>query len=140
MSQSLKLSKSERQQIIFDFLKNKPNPLYTVEETKYGKYIVKPKQIEIEEETINEEPDDEPQPMKPINDRQQMKRERRKRNRRAKQDAKRILDALTNLINSNNNDESSDDEDEDKPRAPPIIEQPNLNPGPITIKRRRLAF
>jgi len=140
MSQSLKLSKSERQQIIFDFLKNKPNPLYTVEETKYGKYIVKPKQIEIEEETINEEPEDEPQPMKPINDRQQMKRERRKRNRRAKQDAKRILDALTNLINSNNNDESSDDEDEDKPRAPSIIEQPNLNPGPITIKRRRLAF
>ena len=54
--------------------------------------------------------------------------------KRAKQNAKRILDALTNLINE---EASSDDE---VPRAPPLVEQNNYNPGPITFRRRRLAF
>lgn len=143
-----KLTKAEREKIIFDFLKGKPNPLYEVSETKYGKYIVKQKHIEVEEEEQHEEPEEEeeevqpapqPQLVKPPIDRNQARRERRKRNRRAKQDAKKILDALTNLINGNNQDESSDD-DEDIPRAPPLVEQPQLQPQQITFKRRRLAF
>ena len=146
-----KLTKAEREKIIFDFLKGKPNPLYEVSETKYGKYIVKQKHIEVEEEEQHEEPEEEeeehpqiniqPPQMKPPIDRNQARRERRKRNRRAKQDAKKILDALTNLINGNNQNDSSDEEDEDRPRAPPLVEQPQFQPPQqITFKRRRLAF
>ena len=146
-----KLTKAERERIIFSFLKGKPDPLYDVQETKYGKYIVKPKQIQIEEEEQHEEPEEEepeeeePQ-MKPRNvpppqvkASNEARRERRKRNRRAKQDAKRILDALTNLINGNNQDESSDELDE-RPRAPQLVEQPNFNPQQLNFRRRRLAF
>ena len=141
-----KLTKAQREQIIFSYLKGKPNPLYDVQETKYGKYMVKPKQIEVEEEEVKEpEPEEEPEesinepkPVKPINDKQNARRERRKRNRRAKQDAKRILDALTNLINSSNpSDDSSDDE---QIKAPPLVEQPNFQPAQVSFKRRRLAF
>ena len=128
-----KLTRREREQIIFNHLKGKPNPLYEVHETKHGKYVVKPKQIQIEEEeAINEEPE----PTKPIKERD----ERPKRNQRAKQDARRILEALTSIINSNeSSDESSDDDD--IPRAPPLIEPTNFNPQPqLTYRRRRLAF
>ena len=136
-----KLTKAQREQIIFAHLKGQDNPLYEVTQTKYGKYVVKPKQIQVEEETINEEPEEEeeeepkPQPVK-------QSYERRKRNRHAKQDAKRILDALTHLINSNDGDYESSDEssDDDRPRAPPLVDQPNVNPGPIIIRRKRLAF
>ena len=64
-----------------------------------------------------------------------------------------IFEAVNKLINEKWNGESatilqdeimeivsSDDEDDERPRAPPIIEQPNLNPNPITFRRRRLAF
>ena len=143
MSQS-KLTKSERERIIFNHLKGIEDPLYEVTQTKYGKYVVKPKLIEVEEEEAINEPEqeeetvNEPEPVKPINDRQSARRERRKRNRHAKQNAKRILDALTNLINSNNDDESSDDEE--RPKPPQLIEQPNFNPQKLSFHRRRLAF
>ena len=150
-----KLTKAERERIIFDFLKGKPNPLYEVSETKYGKYIVKPKVIQLEEEEQHETPEEpeeeeeeEPQvkqmnvpppSMKPLIDKAEAKRERRRRNRRAKQDAKRILDALTNLINAN--DESSDELDDETQRAPPLVEQPNIRPvQQLSFRRRRLAF
>ena len=145
-----KLTKAQREQIIFNHLKGKEDPLYEVSQTKYGKYIVKPKQIQLEEETINEpepeeeeqedEPINEPQQMKPTYDRQQARRERRKRSRHAKQDAKRILDALTNLINSNNGSDSSDDEQPMEHQEPQIIEQPNFGPTKLSFHRRRLAF
>ena len=145
-----KLKKSERERIIFQHLKGIDDPLYEVSQTKYGKWIVKARSIEIEEEEVKEpEPEEEEpeeqltklQPVKLASDKQQAKRERRKRNRHAKQNAKRILDALTNLINSNNNGEDDDDSsDDDKPHAPQLIEQPNINPGPLIIRRRRLAF
>ena len=146
-----KLTRREREHIIFQFLKGKPDPLYDVEETCHGKYVVKPKQIQVEEEEEEEvkevelvkqtKPADEPKPTK-----QQLKRERRKQNRRAKQDAYRILEQLNRLINANQGiDGSSDDEliDEQQDyRAAPLIEQPNLNPNPkpITFKRKRLRF
>lgn len=134
-----KLTRAQRQQIIFNHLRGKDDPAYEVIETNHGKYIVKPKQIELEEEEPNEEPNEEPKA--PKNDRvTQAKRERRKRNRRAKQDAKRILDALTNLINSPGNDED-DDSSEGVQRAPPLIEPSNFNPQPqLSFRRRRLAF
>lgn len=142
MSQS-KLTKSEREQIIFDFLKNKPNPLYEVSQTKYGKYIVKPKLIEVEEEEQQEaeQQEEEPKPVKkPVYDKAEAKRERRRRNRHAKQDAKRILSALTNLINSNNGSDESDDGQPIEQQAPRLIEQPNYGPTKLSFHRRRLAF
>ena len=89
-----KLSKSQRQQIIFNYLKGQPDPLYEVQETKYGKYIVRPKQIELEEEEEPEPKELEPRtqdlgpetkdPKPEKFDRNAARRERRKRNRRAK--------------------------------------------------------
>ena len=140
-----KLTKAQRERIIFNHLKGIEDPLYEVSETKYGKWLVKPKHIEIEEE--EERPEEQPpQPQAPKPkleefDRNAARRERRKRNRRAKQDAKKILDALTNLINSNNESDSSDNGDtEERQRAPPLVEAPNFHPQQLSFRRRRLAF
>ena len=142
-----KLTKSEREKMIFNHLKGIEDPLYDVSQTKYGKWIVKAKQIQLEEEEQPEqEPEEEeqeqiPQPIKkPTYDKAEAKRERRRKNRRAKQDAKRILNALTNLINSNNGSDSSDDEQQQAIRAPPLVEPNNYNPGPLTFRRNRLRF
>lgn len=141
MDQSAKLTKSQHQQIIFNYLKGKQDPLYDVSETKYGKYIVKPKQLVEEEEeeakveTHSEEEestqsssDDEPQ-IEPVKQRKQVKR-----NQRVKQDAKRILDALTSIINE------TDSSDDDYQQAPPLVEPNNFHPQQLSFRRRRLAF
>ena len=144
-----KLTRRERERIIFQFLKGKPDPLYDVEETCHGKYVVKPKQIQVEEEEEEDvkevelvkptKPADEPKPTK-----QQLRRERRKQNRRAKQDAYRILEQLNRLLNANQGiDDSSDDEPIDEQqayRAAPLIEQPNYNNQKLSFKRKRLVF
>ena len=144
-----KLTKSEREKMIFNHLKGIEDPLYEVSQTKYGKWIVKAKPIEVEEEEVKEseqEPEEEeqeqiPQPIKkPTYDKAEAKRERRRKNRRAKQDAKRILNALTNLINSNNGSDSSDDEQPIEHQAPQLIDQPNFGPTKLSFHRRRLAF
>lgn len=150
MSSEPKLTRRERENIIFQYLKGKPDPLYEVEETCHGKYVVKQKQIQLEEEEEKEKQD---KPSK-----QQLKRERRRQNRRAKADAYKILEQLNRLLNTQDepNDESSDDEhirnvhvendealpDEKEYRAPSLINQPNLNnnPGPLSFKRKRLRF
>ena len=138
-----KLTRRERERIIFDYLKGKPNSLYDVEETCHGKYVVKPKQIQIEEEEEEEAPKEpvkqveEPKPTK-----QQLKRERRKQNRRAKQDAYRILEQLNRLLNVSNEEPDSDDEptNEQAYRAAPLVEQPNFNNQKLSFKRKRLRF
>ena len=144
-----KLTRREKERIIFAYLKGQPNPAYDVEETCHGKYVVKPKQVQVEEEEEEEAPIEEPKPIKQTDEpkltKQQLKRERRKQNRRAKQDAYRILEQLNRIINANQEaDDSSDDEPINEPayRAASLIEQPNLNPnpGPITFKRKRLRF
>ena len=145
-----KLTKSEREKIIFNHLKGIEDPLYEVSQTKYGKWIVKAKQIQLEEEEAVNEPEPEVQEitsnnkLQPINDKQQARREKRKRNRRAKQDAKRILDALNNLINSNNEpDDESDDIINDQqqqftPQVSDINPSINYNPVPSLRYRRRV--
>ena len=143
--ESPKLTRRERERIIFDYLKGKPDPLYEVHETNHGKYVVEQKQIQLEEEETKEEPIKQEKPS-----RNQLKRERRRQNRRAKADAYRILEQLNRLLNTNeepSNDSSddeqeNDDEESQGPRAPPIINQPNLNPnpGPLTFRRKRLRF
>ena len=132
-----KLTRAQREKIIFQHLKGIDDPLYEILQTKHGKYIVRPKAIQLEEESINEEPEVQPvakTPVKPINEKQEAKREKRKRNRRAKQDAKRILDALNNLISSNSvaSDESNDEE--------PINVQQQQYPVPVRYQRRVLRF
>ena len=140
-----KLTRRERERIIFDYLKGKPDPLYTVEETCHGKYVVKQKQIQIEEEESDDEPEEEPKAKpveQPKQSKQQLKRERRKANRRAKADAYKILEQLNRLINASNNQplEEEDESDDDRPRAPQIIEQPNFNNQKLSFKRKRLRF
>ena len=142
-----KLTRRERERIIFDYLKGKPDPLYTVEETCHGKYVVKQKQIQIEEEESEAEPE---QPPKPTDkqSKQQLNRERRRANRRAKADAYKILEQLNRLINASNNQAPDDEEESDDIptndqafRAAPLVEQPNLNPNPkLSFKRKRLRF
>lgn len=153
--ESPKLTRRERERIIFDYLKGKPDPLYEVHETNHGKYVVEPKQIQLEEES---EPEPPQEPVKQLKQdkpsRNQLKRERRKQNRRAKADAYRILEQLNKLLNVNDepNNDSSDEpasvgydealDEEQQYRAPRLIEQPNLNnqPGPLSFKRKRLRF
>ena len=133
-----KLTRAQREKIIFQHLKGIDDPLYEVLQTKHGKYIVRPKAIQLEEEeSMKESPEVQPvakTPVKPINEKQEAKREKRKRNRRAKQDAKRILDALNNLISSNSvaSDESNDEE--------PINVQQQQYPVPVRYQRRVLRF
>ena len=137
---SNKLTRSERERIVFNHIKGIDDPLYDVQETKYGKWLVKPKQIQIEEEEEHQEPEPVSQ-IKPTNDKQEAKRERRRRNRRAKQDAKRILDALTNLISSNNDDDESIDDQQQQPQPHVMFEQQANNvPTRKVIKRRVLRF
>ena len=138
-----KLTRAQREKIIFQHLKGIDDPLYEVLQTKHGKYIVRPKAIQLEEEeSMKESPEVQPvvkapvkQPEpKPTNDKLEAKREKRKRNRHAKQDAKRILDALNNLISSNSvaSDESNDEE--------PINDQQQQYPVPVRYQRRVLRF
>ena len=140
-----KLTRAQREKIIFQHLKGIDDPLYEVLQTKHGKYIVRPKAIQLEEESINEEPEvkpvakapvKQPEP-KPTNDKQDAKREKRRRNRRAKQDAKRILDALNNLISSNN---EADDELSDDATSINTNVQQQQYPVPVRYQRRVLRF
>lgn len=136
MDKSSKLTKSQRQQIIFNYLKGKEDPLYEVQETKYGKYIVKPKQLveeEEEEEKAEEEVSDDEPPPQPVKQSKQVKH-----NQRVKQNAKRILDALTTIIDESDSSSSSDDDYQQQ--APPLVEPNNFHPQQLSFRRRRLAF
>lgn len=159
-----KLTRAQREQIIFAHLKGKDDPLYEVIETKHGKYIVKPKQIELEEEeTNNEESNNEseeddylppPPPRKnEKTNKQSCKQERRfvpsthahasvpasqSSKHRTKQDAKRLLDALTSLINTD--DSSYESSSDDYQQAPPLVEPSNYKPTNLSFKRRKLVF
>ena len=145
MSSEPKLTRRERERIIFDYLKGQPNPLYDVKETSNGKYVVTQKKIEIEEE---ERP--EPAPAsEPKLSKQQIKRERRKQNRRAKADANRILEQLNRLLNTNDEEPigvlSSDDEEPadvgyDQPKAPQLVDQPQFQNQQLSFRRKRLRF
>ena len=145
MSSEPKLTRRERERIIFDYLKGQPNPLYDVKETSNGKYVVTQKKIEIEEE---ERP--EPAPAsEPKLSKQQIKRERRKQNRRAKADAYRILEQLNRLLNTNDEEPigvlSSDDEEPadvgyDQPKAPQLVDQPQFQNQQLSFRRKRLRF
>ena len=137
-----KLTRAQREQIIFAHLKGKDDPLYEVVETKHGKYIVKPKQVDLEEEesaheSIAEEEEDYSPPPPPPKKRWKSDRVNQSSKHRTKQDAKRLLDALTSLINS---DDSSYESEGDYQRAPPLVEPNNYKPTNLNYKRRRLAF
>ena len=143
MSSEPKLTRRERERIIFEYLKGQPNPLYDVKETSNGKYVVTQKKIEIEEE---ERPEPAPEPKL---SKQQIKRERRKQNRRAKADAYRILEQLNRLLNANDEEPigviTSDDEEPadvgyDQPKAPQLVDQPQFQNQQLSFRRKRLRF
>ena len=109
-----KLTKSEREQIIFSHLKGNETPGYEVIEEANGKYTVRAlpqPEFEIEEE------EDEPQPVT------------RKPNR-TKQNARELLRQLSELL--------------DSPEDPGDYEgqyiEKRYKPGPQNWKRRRLVF
>ena len=134
-----KLTRAQREQIIFAHLKGKDDPLYEVIETKHGKYIVKPKQIELEEEeTNNEESNSESEDDYTPPPRKNEKTNKQSSKHRTKQDAKRLLDALTSLINTD--DSSYESSSYDYQQAPPLVEPNNYKPTNLSFKRRKLVF
>ena len=134
-----KLTRAQREQIIFAHLRGKDDPLYEVIETKHGKYIVKPKQIELEEESNNEETNNEESNNESEDEYLPPPRKNEKTNKhRTKQDAKRLLDALTSLINTD--DSSYESSDDDYQQAPPLVEPNNYKPTNLNFKRRKLVF
>ena len=112
---STRLSRSEREFIIGSYLKGKPVAGYDVIECANGKYRVKAKQFEVEEDEpepetpvkdepvqqvdIVQESSDEPEPVKP-----------KPKQKMTKQDARQLLKQLNEML--------SDDEPQRGPQQP----------------------
>ena len=153
MDDSAKLTRSQRQQVIFKFLKGEPDPLYDVIETKHGKYIVRPKRLELEEEETalepepkpeeeEQEPESEPELTYTHTPKKAPKQPKHTTKQRTKQDARRILSALAKVLSSSDDDSDSYDENANDTRqhAPPLVERNNFNPVQLSFKRRTLRF
>ena len=123
-----RLTKSEREKIIIDFVKGKPTPGYEVIELSNGKYQVKEVKIVVE---VEEEDQDEPELQEPV---EQVSTPHPKRqNRSGKQNALELLKQLTAIM--------EDDDDEEPNYEEMTYQQPsrplNLNQN---WNRKRLRF
>ena len=123
-----RLTKSEREKIIIDFVKGKPTPGYEVIELSNGKYQVKEVKIVVE---VEEEDQDEPELQEPV---EQVSTPHPKRqNRSNKQNALELLKQLTAIM--------EDDIDEEPNYEEMTYQQPsrplNLNQN---WNRKRLRF
>ena len=131
---SKRLSKSEREQIIFNHLKGKETPGYEVIEQSNGKFTVRtikeePK-IEIEEEENENEPENEPEIEEEENPEPESIIQTRTPNR-TKQNARELLKQLTQLLEENDFD--------NEPYQGQFIEK-RYKPGPQSWKRRKLVL
>ena len=120
-----RLTKSEREQIIIKYLKNQDTPGYQVIECKNGKYQVRVKpepelKFEVEEDSPEAEDDDEPE-VKPVRSKTS-----------SKQNAKKLLAQLSELMN-----ETSEDETENEGV---YYNGPSNPPRPQTWERKRLRL
>ena len=120
-----RLTKSEREQIIIKYLKNQDTPGYQVIECKNGKYQVRVKpepelKFEVEEDTPEAEDEDEPE-VKPVRSKTS-----------SKQNAKKLLAQLSELMN-----ETSEDETENEGV---YYNGPSNPPRPQTWERKRLRL
>ena len=158
MDDSAKLTRGQRQQVIFKFLKGEPDPLYDVIETKHGKYIVRPKRLELEEEEApepepeaasrlysqSEEPEqeEEQEPEPELTYTHTPKKTPKQPKQRTNLDARRILSAIAKVLSSSDDDSDSYDENanDTSQHAPPLVERNNFNPVQLSFKRRTLRF
>ena len=120
-----RLTKSEREQIIIKYLKNQDTPGYQVIECKNGKYQVRVKpepelKFEVEEDSPEAEDEDEPE-VKPVRSKTS-----------SKQNAKKLLAQLSELMN-----ETSEDETENEGV---YYNGPSNPPRPQTWERKRLRL
>ena len=137
---SARLSKQERETIIIDYLKGKPIPGYEVNECANGKFRVKQKHIEIEEE---EDCNDTNEIVKvesektPKATRASLAIEKPKTN---KLNARKLLQKLSNLIDEDE-DEDSDDVDNSYNDNSNTLSYNTIPQKPIkTWGRRKLRF
>lgn len=86
-----RLTRSERERLIFDFIKGKPTPGYEIIQQDNGKYRIKVKPIEIEEEEESE---------KEIETEKEIKESEPQRPKRMKQDVNELLANKSIEINS----------------------------------------
>ena len=126
-----RLTKSEREKIIIDFVKGKPTPGYEVIELSNGKYQVKEVKIVVE---VEEEDQDEPELQEPVEQvSQQVQPHTKSSKRSGKQNALELLKQLTAIM--------EDDDDEEPNYEEMTYQQPsrplNLNQN---WNRKRLRF
>ena len=129
-----RLTKSEREKIIIDFVKGKPTPGYEVIELSNGKYQVKEVKIVVE---VEEEDQDEPELQDPVEQVsqsvQQVQPHPKPSKRSGKQNALELLKQLTAIM--------EDDDDEEPNYEEMTYQQPsrpvNLNQN---WNRKRLRF
>ena len=123
-----RLTKSEREKIIIDFVKGKPTPGYEVIELSNGKYQVKEVKIVVEGE---EEDQDEPELQEPV---EQVSTPHPKRqNRSNKQNALELLKQLTAIMEDNDDEEPNYEEMTYQQPSRPLNLNQNWN-------RKRLRF
>ena len=137
-----RLTKSEREKIIIDFVKGKPTPGYEVIELSNGKYQVKEVKIVVE---VEEEDQDEPELQEPVEQVSQQVQPHTKPSKRygkqellltrqgGRQNALELLKQLTAIM--------EDDDDEEPNYEEMTYQQPsrplNLNQN---WNRKRLRF
>ncbi len=117
---SSKLSRSEREKIIINYLKGVSTPGYEVKECSNGKFLVKQVPIEVEEEEVNEQPQEE------IVQEELPQVDHSKRSLK-KQNARELLEQLSQMLSD------SDDEKVDMTYYQPRSDN-------TTWTRRRLRF
>ena len=135
-----RLSKSEREQIIIKYLKNQQTPGYQVIECKNGKYQVR---VKPEPEPSFEVEEESPEPKNITNDdeeednndstRDEVKPIRSRTS--SKQNARKLLAQLSELMN-----EASDDEVDDNDASGVYYNGPSNPPRPQTWERKRLRL
>ena len=145
---SQRLSRSQRESIIIDYLNGKETPGYKVTENANGKFTVKhikeiPKPIEsevkpkfeIEEEDTNEsESETKPNSKDDSDDDFQSLKQPPKQ--RSKQDARELLRQLSQLLNEDEDDQYSSQNQNSQGQ---FIEK-RYKPGPQNWQRRKLVF
>ena len=103
------LTKSERESIIFNHLKGKKTPGYNVIEHPNGKYTVKPIPIEMEEEDIDEDTEEQIEEEEVID-----KKPHKVFKSRTKQNARKLLEQLTRIMDEDSEDNNDNDNDNNK--------------------------
>lgn len=136
------LTKSERESIIFNHLKGKKTPGYNVIEHPNGKYTVKPIPIEMEEEDIDEDTDEDTEEQ--IEEEEVIdKKPHRVFKSRTKQNARKLLEQLTRIMDEDSEDDNDNDNDNNKneyEESTGQYIQKIYKPGPQNWNRRRLVF